>query len=156
SGLSLSHLDTISQINSAASEYDIVMNLAKFKERHYEEVLEELKQVRSYVGKKPLKVIIESGVLDTEELIIATDLVAQSGADFIKTSTGFIPQSAEELIEQVAIIQNIIKLHKLNLEIKASGGVQTLDLAKVLIGLGATRLGTSHSTRIIKELEARG
>jgi len=152
-GLSLSDMVTLSEINSDATEYDIVMNISKFKEGRREEVCESLRLVRSYTRGKVLKVIVESGVLTTEELVAATDMVSSVGADFIKTSTGFISQEDSRLIEQVAIISNIVKAHHLPIEIKASGGVKSLDLVRVLIGLGVTRFGSSSSTRIIRELE---
>lgn len=156
SGLSLSHVETLSQVNSSADEYDIVMNLAKLREKKYPEVKEELKQVRTFVGRKVLKVIVESGVLSSDELLAATSIVADVGADFIKTSTGFISQQDTQLFDQVATIKSYLNLHRLPLEIKASGGIRTLEQVRMLIGLGVSRIGTSSSISILKELEERG
>jgi deoxyribose-phosphate aldolase len=144
----------LAQINSSAAEYDIVINLSKLREKKYESIREDLAVVRAFVGEKILKVIVESGVLTTEELIIAVDLVAEAKADFVKTSTGFIPQSDSELFQEVSLIQNVIKMHGLSLSIKASGGIKTIDQVKILLGLGTTRIGTSNSVRILQELRA--
>lgn len=154
-GLSTSHTDTLSRVNSSADEYDMVLNISKIKEKEYLEVKDELQRVKAYVGNKILKVIVESAVLNTEELLSATGIVADSGADFIKTSTGMITQPDTHLIDQVHTIHNFIKLHQLPIEIKASGGIKSLDLVKILIGEGVTRLGTSNSVKILMELEAR-
>lgn len=151
-GLSLSNTDTLAQIQSDANEYDIVMNISKLKERKLEELVDELKTVKSYIGKKVLKIIIETPILTPDDLYTAIDVVAESGADFVKTATGTILQSAENLIEQVAHISSYIKLHNYSLEIKASGGIKSLSLVKVLIGLGCTRIGSSNSVQILKEL----
>lgn len=156
SGLSLSHVETLSQINSSADEYDIVMNLSKLREKKYAEVRDELKQVRSYIGRKVFKIIVESGVLNSDELLMATALVAEVGADFIKTSTGFVQQLDTQLFDQVATIKSYINLHRLPLEIKASGGIKTLEQIRMLVGLGVSRIGTSSSLSILKELEGRG
>lgn len=155
SGLSMSNVETLAQVNSAAHEYDVVLNVSKLKEGRFEELRDDLRVLRTYTAGKVLKVIVESGVLSDEELVSAVDLVAAIGADFVKTSTGFIPQSEAKLIQQVAIISNIIKLHQLPIEIKASGGVSTLDQVRILLGLGVTRLGSSNSVRILRELEGQ-
>lgn len=154
-GLSMSHVETLAQISSDADEYDIVMNISKFKEGRVDEVAEELRQVRNYTTGKKLKVIVESGVLTTEELVTATDMVAVVEADFIKTSTGTIPQNEEELLKQVAIISQTIKVHGLGIEIKASGGIKSLEQVKILVGLGVTRIGSSNCVRILRESEGR-
>jgi len=152
-GLSLSNTDTLAQIQSEANEYDIVMNISKLKERKLDEVTDELKAVKAYAGKKVLKVIVESAVLTQDELYTAIDVVADSKADFIKTSTGImIQQPSESLIDQVAHIAAYIKLHSIPLSIKASGGIKSLSLIKVLIGLGVTRIGSSNCVQILKEL----
>lgn len=156
SGLSLSNVETLSQVKSNASEYDIVMNISKLKEKQFSLIREDLEVVRAYTKGKVLKVIVESGVLTNEELMEACDIVAGIGADFVKTSTGFIPQPDSALIQQVAVIHNIIKLHNLPLEIKASGGIKTLDQVKILLGLGVTRFGSSNSVHILWELEDSG
>lgn len=154
-GLSTSHVATISQIDSYADEFDMVLNISKLKEKKLEELVDDIRSVKSYIGKKVLKVIVESGVLTQDELYDAIQVLEQGGADFIKTSTGKIPQSEDKLIDQVAHIQAYLKLRNISLEIKASGGIRSLDLVKILIGLGATRIGSSDSTRILYELGAR-
>ncbi|MEQ1678784.1 MAG: hypothetical protein ABL876_18960, partial [Chitinophagaceae bacterium] len=82
-GLSASHVNTLAQIEDV-DEYDIVMNLSKLKERKTDELIDELKAVKSYIGSKILKVIVETAVLTPDDLFTAIDIVARSGADFIK------------------------------------------------------------------------
>lgn len=151
-GLSASHVNTLAQIETDADEYDIVMNLSKLRERKKEELIEELKTVKSYLGKKVLKVIIETAILTQDDLFTAIDIVSASGADFIKTSTGTVVQTEDKLFEQVLQIAAYIRLHQLPLEIKASGGIKTLEQVKILIGSGATRIGSSNSVQIINRL----
>ncbi len=151
-GLSYSITDTLAQVHSEADEYDMVINLAELKDAKYINIHEEIKAVRSYIGTKTLKVIVESAVLKDAELYMAMDILAAVGADFIKTSTGTVVQTEDCLIEQVVKMNNYIRLHQLPLEIKASGGIKTLGLVKILLGLGVTRFGSSNSVQILKEL----
>lgn len=150
-GLSDSIVTTLAQITDA-DEYDIVMNLSKLKERKLDEIIEELRAVKSYIGKKTLKVIVETAVLTQDDLYTAIEVVGQSKADFIKTSTGMLAQPDESLFDQVMHIAQYIKLHNVPLEIKASGGIKTIDQVKVLIGLGVTRIGSSNSVQILNRL----
>ena len=151
-GLSYSITDTLAQIHSEANEYDMVINIAELKDAKYENIHEEIKAVRSYIGGKTLKVIVESAVLKDSELYTAIDILAAVKADFIKTSTGTVAQTDDCLIEQVNKINNYINLHQIPLEIKASGGIRSLGLVKILLGLGVTRFGSSNTIQIIKEL----
>lgn len=151
-GLSYSITDTIAQIHSEANEYDMVINIAELKDAKFDNIREEIKAVRAYIGGKVLKVIVESAVLKDHELYTAIDILAEVRADFIKTSTGTVPQEERCLIDQVDKISNYIKLHQLPLEIKASGGIKNLALVKVLIGLGVTRFGSSNTVQILREI----
>jgi deoxyribose-phosphate aldolase len=151
-GLSYTITDTLAQIHSEANEYDMVINLSELKDGKYENIHDELRAVKSYIGNKTLKVIVESAVLKDAELYQAMDILAEVGADFIKTSTGTVVQTDDCLIEQVVKIQNYKRLHHLPFEIKASGGIKTLGLVKMLLNLGVTRFGSSNSTQILKEL----
>lgn len=151
-GLSMSHVETLSQINSCADEYDIVMNISKLREKKYREVAAELKQVRSYVGDKILKVIVESAVLTSDELVMAISILADAKSDFIKTSTGYVSQTDMKLVDQVATIRSYLNLHRLPMGIKASGGIRTLEQVRTLVGLGVTRIGTSSALQILDEM----
>lgn len=151
-GLSMSHVETLSQINSYADEYDIVMNISKLREKKYREVTEELKQVRSYIGDKILKVIVESAVLTSDELVSAVSIAADARVDFVKTSTGYVSQPDMKLVDQVATIRSYLNLHRLPIGIKASGGVRTLEQVRTLVGLGVTRIGTSSALQILDEM----
>jgi deoxyribose-phosphate aldolase len=151
-GLSYSITDTLAQIHSEANEYDIVINISELKDAKLTNIHDELKAVKSYIGTKVLKVIVESAVLKDTELYSAMDILATVGADFIKTSTGTVVQTEDCLIEQVTKIQNYKRLHQLPMEIKASGGIKTLALVKILMGLGVTRFGSSNTVQILKEL----
>jgi deoxyribose-phosphate aldolase len=151
-GLSYTITDTLAQIHSEANEYDIVINISELKDAKYINIHEELKAVKSYIGSKILKVIVETAVLKDLELYMAMDIIAGINADFIKTSTGTVIQTEDCLIDQVVKIQNYKRLHNLSFEIKASGGIKTLGLVKKLMGLGVTRFGSSNSVQILKEL----
>ena len=151
-GLSYSITDTIAQIHSGANDYDMVINISELKDAKYENIADEIKAVKSYIGTKTLKVIVESAVLKDSEIYKAMDILYTAGADFIKTSTGTVPQTDDCLIEQVKKINAYKHLHGLPLEIKASGGIKSLALVKVLLGIGVTRFGSSNSVQILKEL----
>ncbi|CRH45607.1 Deoxyribose-phosphate aldolase [Chlamydia trachomatis] len=123
----------------------MVMNVSRFKDKQYEYVLNEIKSIKEVCGNKVLKVIIETALLTNEEIAKATEIVLQSGADFIKTSTGFSYRGAS--FEDIKIMKEIAKD---NLLIKASGGIKSKEDALKMIELGANRLGTSKSVTIIE------
>ena len=152
-GLSISHVHTLAQVNKASDEYDMVINLAMLREKKYKELVEEIKALKAFVGPKIVKVIIESGVLTKDELYHAVAVVAESGADFVKTSTGSLAQTDAQLIDQVEEIAHFINTHNSSLKIKASGGIKTWSLVRILLGLGVTRIGTSAATRIVSEFK---
>lgn len=123
----------------------MVMNVSRFKDKQYEFVLNEIKAIKEVCGNKVLKVIIETALLTNEEIAKATEIVLQSGADFIKTSTGFSYRGAS--FEDIKIMKEIAKD---NLLIKASGGIKSKEDALKMVELGANRLGTSKSVTIIE------
>lgn len=132
-------------LEHGADEIDMVMNVSRFKDKQYEYVLNEIKSIKEVCGNKVLKVIIETALLTNEEIAKATEIVLQSGADFIKTSTGFSYRGAS--FEDIKIMKEIAKD---NLLIKASGGIKSKEDALKMIELGANRLGTSKSVTIIE------
>ncbi len=133
-------------VKNGASEIDMVINVGWVKDRLYDKVLEEIKAVKAACGGKLLKVIIETCLLTEEEKIELCRVVSQSGAEYIKTSTGFGGGGATR--EDVALFKKHVAPH---VKIKAAGGIADLNDAKDFIALGADRLGTS---RIVKAVEA--
>lgn len=135
-------------VKNGASEIDMVINVGWVKDRLYEKVLEEIKAVKAACGGKLLKVIIETCLLTEEEKIELCRVVSQSGAEYIKTSTGFGGGGATR--EDVALFKKHVAPH---VKIKAAGGIADLNDAKDFIALGADRLGTSRIVKAVKAME---
>ena len=138
-------------VRNGADEIDMVINIGMLKDRRYDELLGEIKAVKESCGGRVLKVIIETCLLTTEEKIKMCEIVSESGADFIKTSTGFSTGGATR--EDIALFKENVGN---NLKIKAAGGIASLQDAEDMINLGAERLGTSRIVKIIKNEEAHG
>lgn len=134
-------------LDHGADEIDMVINIGRFKNKEYEYVLNEIKAIKEVCGNKVLKVIVETALLTNQEIKTITEIVLKSGADFIKTSTGFSFRGAS--FEDVEIMKSIAQDKLL---IKASGGIKTGEDALKMIRLGASRLGTSKTVQIIEEL----
>ena len=135
-------------VKNGASEIDMVINVGWVKDRLYDKVLEEIKAVKAACGGKLLKVIIETCLLTKEEKIELCRVVSQSGAEYIKTSTGFGGGGATR--EDVALFKKHVAPH---VKIKAAGGIADLNDAKDFIALGADRLGTSRIVKAVKAME---
>ena len=135
-------------VKNGASEIDMVINVGWVKDRLYDKVLEEIKAVKAACGGKLLKVIIETCLLTEEEKIELCRVVSQSGADYIKTSTGFGGGGATR--EDVALFKKHVAPH---VKIKAAGGIADLNDARDFIALGADRLGTSRIVKAVKAME---
>jgi deoxyribose-phosphate aldolase len=136
---------------NGAAEVDMVVNLGWVKDRRWDDVLAELRAVRAACPGKILKVIVETCFLTREEKIRLCELVTASGADFIKTSTGFASGGATR--EDVALFAAHVGP---GVGIKAAGGIAGLQDAEDFLRLGATRLGTSRVVKAVKALEASG
>ena len=134
-------------LDHGADEIDMVINIGRFKNKEYEYVLNEIKAIKEVCGNKVLKVIVETALLTSQEIKTITEIVLKSGADFIKTSTGFSFRGAS--FEDVEIMKSIAQDKLL---IKASGSIKTGEDALKMIKLGASRLGTSKTVQIIEEL----
>ncbi len=134
--------ETQDAIAKGAEDIDMVINLGWVKDGRYDDVLSEVTAVKEACGNHILKVIIETCFLTQEEKIRMCEIVSMSGADYIKTSTGFA--SAGATFEDVELFKKHIAPH---VKIKAAGGIRTLDDAKHFVELGCERLGTS---RIVK------
>jgi len=138
--------ETQKAIEDGADEIDMVMNLGAFKDGEYSYVQEDFKAVRNAAGKERiLKVIIETCYLDESEIRKATELVLGSGADFVKTSTGFGTDGAK--ISDIRLIKEIVGNR---VGIKASGGIRDREKALKMVEAGATRIGASASVKIVE------
>ena len=140
--------ETQDAITNGADEIDMVINIGWVKDKKYDLLLEEIKAIKAACGGKILKVIIETCLLTDEEKIKMCEIVSRSGADFIKTSTGFSTAGATR--HDVEIFANNVASH---LQIKAAGGISSIEDAEDFIALGATRLGTSRIVKIVKAME---
>ncbi len=135
-------------VENGADEIDMVINIGWLKDKQYTLLLEEIKAIKAACQGKLLKVIIETCLLTDEEKIKMCEIVSESGADFIKTSTGFSTAGATP--RDVELFAQHVAPH---LRIKAAGGISSLEDAEAFIALGATRLGTSRIVKIVKAME---
>lgn len=140
--------ETEDAVKNGADEIDMVINIGWLKDKKYDLLLDEIKAVKASCGGKLLKVIIETCLLTDEEKIKMCEIVSESGADYIKTSTGFSTGGATK--EDVALFKSHVAPH---LKIKAAGGIASLKDAEDFISLGASRLGTSRIVKILKTQE---
>ena len=138
-------------IRNGADEVDMVINLGWVKDQKWDALLEEIKAVKVACRGKLLKVIIETCLLTDEEKIKMCEIVSDSGADFIKTSTGF--STAGATFHDVELFAKHVKP---GVRIKAAGGISSLEDAEKFIELGASRLGTSRVVKIVKKMEQEG
>ena len=136
-------------VDNGADEVDMVINIGWVKEGKYDLVLDEIKAVKAACKGKLLKVIIETCLLTREEKIEMCRIVTESGADYIKTSTGF--STAGATFEDVALFAEHVGP---NVKIKAAGGISSLADAEEFIRLGASRLGTSRIVKLAKSEES--
>ena len=136
-------------VKNGASEIDMVINIGWAKDGRWEDLLSEIKAVKAACGGRILKVIIECCLLTEAEKIRLCEIVTESGADFIKTSTGFGGGGATR--EDVALMAAHVGS---NVWIKAAGGIASLEDAADFIRLGADRLGTSRVVKAVKAMEA--
>lgn len=137
--------ETSNAIQNGADEIDMVINIGMLKEKEYDAILNEINEIKKACGDKILKVIIETCLLTDEEKIKMCDIVSNSNADFIKTSTGF--STAGATIEDIKLFKKHIKNDK---KIKAAGGISSFEDAERFIEEGASRLGTSRLVKIEK------
>ena len=140
--------ETADAIKNGADEIDMVINIGMLKAKEYAYVLNEVKQIKKACGDKVLKVIIETCLLTDEEKVKMCELVTESGADFIKTSTGFSTGGAT--FEDIELFAKHVGK---GVKIKAAGGISSLEDAEKFLSLGADRLGTSRVVKIVKSME---
>lgn len=137
--------ETQDAISNGASEIDMVVNLGWVKDGRWSDVLAELRAVKEACGEHILKVIVETCQLTQEEKVKLCELVTESGADFIKTSTGF--SSGGATAEDVALLRANVGAQ---VQVKAAGGITSLEDAQTFLDLGAARLGTSRIVALVK------
>ncbi len=140
--------ETADAIENGADEIDMVINIGWVKDRRWDDILAEIRAVKTACGERILKVIVETCLLTGEEKVRLCRLVSESGADYIKTSTGFAGGGATR--EDVALFAANVAPH---VKIKAAGGISSLEDAEDFIRLGASRLGTSRIVKIVKNAE---
>ena len=133
-------------VKHGAGEVDMVIHIGWCKDGYDKKILEEIRAVKDAAGDALVKVIIETCLLTQEEKIRMCGIVSDSGAQYIKTSTGFAGGGAT--FEDVALLKAHIAPH---VKIKAAGGISTLADAERFLSLGASRLGTSRMIKIAKE-----
>lgn len=139
--------ETEAAVDDGAHEVDMVMNVGQLKDGEDGIVLRELRDVVEAADERPVKVILEIGLLSREETIRACRLVLESGARFVKTSTGFGPEGATE--EGVKLLRETVGP---DFGVKASGGIRDARTALAMLAAGANRLGASSCVTIIRSL----
>ena len=137
--------ETADAVKNGADEIDMVINIGMLKDKKYAEILDEINAIKAACGTKILKVIIETCLLTDDEKIKMCEIVSESDADYIKTSTGFstagaTPHDVELFAKHVTA----------GTKIKAAGGIASLADAELFINLGASRLGTSRIVKLAK------
>ena len=137
--------ETKDAVANGADEIDMVINVGWLKDRRHQDILEEIRAVKLACQGKLLKVIIETCLLTDEEKIQMCQIVSQSGADYIKTSTGFSKGGAT--FHDIALFAEHVAG---SVKIKAAGGISSMEDAEQFLRLGASRLGTSRIVKIVK------
>lgn len=140
--------ETAEAIINGAREIDMVINIGRLKAGRWEDILEEIRVIKSSCRGRLLKVIVETCLLTEEEKIKMCEIVSCSGAEYIKTSTGFSTGGAT--FEDVALFARHVSN---GVKIKAAGGIKTIEDAEKFLALGASRLGTSRIVKLVKESE---
>jgi deoxyribose-phosphate aldolase len=135
-------------VQQGCHEIDMVMNIGKLREKDYKYVAKEIKSVSEVCQGKVLKVIIETCLLAKQEKVAATHIIKESGAQFVKTSTGFGREGAK--IEDVRLLRTTVGP---DFGVKASGGIKTYVQALQFIEAGANRLGTSSGVQIMEQAQ---
>ena len=137
--------ETADAVSNGADEIDMVINIGWLKDKRYDDLLAEINAIKDACSGKILKVIIETCLLTDEEKVKMCEIVSESRADYIKTSTGFSTAGATR--HDVEIFAANVKNGTL---IKAAGGIASISDAEDFIALGASRLGTSRIVKIVK------
>lgn len=142
-------LETIDAVKNGADEIDMVLNCGKLKDGEYDFIVNEISAIKTACQNKKLKVILETDLLSQSEIRTACELCIKGGADFVKTSTGFVKNGVGAKAEDVKLMYETVK--SAGLQVKASGGIRDKNTALKMIEAGAVRLGTSSGAKICAE-----
>lgn len=136
-------------IEDGADEIDMVINVSALKNKNYDFVISDIKTVKKACLDKPLKVILETDLLTSNEIKKACELCVEAKADFVKTSTGFVKGGVGAKVEDVKLMYDTVS--PFGLQVKASGGIRDRETAIDMLNAGAQRLGTSSGVKIVNE-----
>lgn len=138
---------TEKSLELGADEIDTVLNISAIKNKDYKKAEDDIKKTKEACKNNNLKVILETDLLTKEEIVIASKCAVNGGANFVKTSTGFVKNGIGATVEDVKLMYQTVS--SAGLQVKASGGIKTYSQAIDLISAGATRLGTSSGVDIV-------
>ena len=141
--------ETACAIQDGADEIDMVINVSALKNKEDDFVINDIKSVKAACADKPLKVILETDLLTSDEIKRACELCIKAGANFVKTSTGFVKNGVGAKVEDVKLMHDTVAKH--GLQVKASGGIRDKETALKMLAAGASRLGTSSGVKIVAE-----
>lgn len=136
-------------VEDGADEIDMVINVTAIKNKDYDFVVNDIKAVKAACKDKPLKVILETDLLEKDEIKKACELCVEAKADLVKTSTGFVKGGVGAKTEDVKLMYETVSPY--GLKVKASGGIRDKETAVKMIEAGAERLGTSSGVKIVAE-----
>lgn len=140
--------ETRKAVEDGADEIDMVINVSALKDKNYEFVKKDIETVKEACNDKPLKVILETDLLNKDEIKKACELCIEAKADFVKTSTGFVKNGVGAKVEDVKLMFDTVSNR--GLKVKASGGIRDKETAIKMIEAGAERLGTSSGVKIVE------
>ena len=135
-------------IQDGADEIDMVISVQSIKDKDFNYTKKDIETVKAACKDTPLKVIIETDLLTKDEIKKACEIIIEAKADFAKTSTGFVKNGIGAQVEDIKIMNEVLKGS--NVKIKASGGIKDKEKAIALIEAGASRLGTSSGVKIVQ------
>lgn len=136
--------ETKDAIAKGADEIDMVINVSRLKDKKYNYVENEIREIKKACGNHHLKVILECCLLNNDEIVKGCELAKSAGADFVKTSTGFSTGGAK--VEDVALMRKTVGAE---MGVKAAGGIRTPEDLEKMVKAGATRIGASHGKKLI-------
>ncbi|MFH0703181.1 MAG: deoxyribose-phosphate aldolase [bacterium] len=139
--------ETEKALEDGADEFDMVIDIGAIKEKNYSRAKNNIKKVVEKAGEKIVKVILETDLLTKDEMVEACKISAESGAKFVKTSTGFVKNGVGATFENVKLMYDTVFLY--GVKVKASGGIKDRNKAVNMIEAGAARIGTSSGVNII-------
>ena len=140
-------LETVDAVKNGADEIDMVISGGKLFDGDDDYIVEEISKIKTACQGRNLKVIIETDLLNKDQIKKACELSIKGGADFVKTSTGFVKNGVGAKAEDVKLMFDTVK--DAGLQVKASGGIRDKETALKMIEAGAVRLGTSSGVKIV-------